>query len=231
MRGSEGSRRAEVVTGSWRSLTGGRTWRCQLADQVGGLACGGPASSRDPSASFDAKIGRLPAARCGHRQLALSGWRSLTGRATWRCQLAERLGGPVWRTSLAVSPVVRRVEPKLISTLRSENRQVSDGARWFPTVGALWLALFDWRRTLAVSVGGAGWRCCLWRCGFEPRLISEIRCEDRKVPGGESWSPAVGALWLALSDWRSNLAVSVGGATWRTGLADLVGGVARGGPV
>jgi hypothetical protein len=152
--------------------------------------------------------------------LALSGWRSLTGRATWRCQLAERLGGPVWRTSLAVSPVVRRVEPKLISTLRSENRQVSDGARWFPTVGALWLALFDWRRTLAVSVGGAGWRCCLWRCGFEPRLISEIRCEDRKVPGGESWSPAVGALWLALSGWRS----LTGGATWRCLLAEPLGG-------
>jgi hypothetical protein len=220
-----------VVTGSWRSLVGGANWRTCLAELVGVVTVGGARLSRNSSTRFDARIGRFPMGPGGYRQLALSGWRSLTGRATWRCQLAERLGGPVWRTSLAVSPVVRRVEPKLISTLRSENRQVSDGARWFPTVGALWLALFDWRRTLAVSVGGAGWRCCLWRCGFEPRLISEIRCEDRKVPGGESWSPAVGALWLALSDWRSNLAVSVGGATWRTGLADLVGGVARGGPV
>jgi hypothetical protein len=196
-----------LALSGWRSLTGGATWRCQLAERLGGrvwrshlaVSVGGPrwrtslavspvaelGWSRNPSAHFDARIGRFPAGRGGHRQLALSDW--------WR-NLAESVGGVSWRTRLA------------------------------DQVGGP-----GWRTRLAERVGGAGWRCCLWRCGFEPRLISEIRCEDRKVPSGESWSPAVGALWLALFDWQSNLAVSVGGATWRTCLADVVGGVACGG--
>jgi hypothetical protein len=75
-----------------------------------------------------------------------------------------------------------------------------------------------------VSVGGPRWRCRLWRCGIERRLIGTLRCVDWQVPDRGRWSPAVGALWLALPDWRRNLAVSVGGPRWRTSLADLVGG-------
>ena len=177
MRGSARSRWGELVSDSWRSLTGGGTWRCQLAvsvggvswrtnlaDLIGGVACGGMALSPDRSARFDARIGRLPIGGDGHWQLALSDWRR---------NLAEELGGVSWRT------------------------------------------------TMADLVGGVG----LWRYGCEPRLIGTLRCEDRQAPGGVSWSPAVGALWLALSDWRRNLAVSVGGPV----RADLVGGVACGG--
>jgi hypothetical protein len=160
---------------------GGATWRCQLADHVGG-----PAWRCHPWRSWGGAETHQHTSMRGSEgsrrgEVVTGSWRSLTGGATWRSQLAESVGGPGWRTRLAE------------------------------------------------RVGGAGWRCCLWRCGFEPRLISEIRCEDRKVPSGESWSPAVGALWLALFDWQSNLAVSVGGATWRTCLADVVGGVACGG--
>ena len=138
-----------LALSGWRSLTGGATWRCQLADHVGGVSCGGAASSRDPSTKFDAKIGRLPVAHCGHPQLALFGWRTLTGGAPWRCQLADLFGGPEWRS-------------------------------------------------------------CMWRSGFQPRLISELRCEGRQVAGSPLWSPAVGALWLA---------EQIGGLVWRNSLA------------
>jgi hypothetical protein len=212
--GRGGSR--QLALSGWRSLTGGGPWRCQLAERVGGVACGGAASSRDSSVRFDARIGRFPVGRVGHLRLALSGWRSLTGGATWRCLLAEPLGGPGWRTSLAVSPVAVRFEPRLMSVLRCDDRQVPGGESWSPAVGALWLALSDWRSNLAVSVGGATRRTCLaeplggvsWRTtladqlggvtrggvGVEPKPISTLRCEDRKVPGGARWSPAAGAL-------------------------------------
>ena len=167
------------------------------------------------------------------------------GGVSWRTNPADESGGPVWRTSLAdlvggVGLWRYGCEPRLIGTLRCEDRQVPEGVSWSLTVGALWLALSDWRRkpggvswrsNLAVSVGGATWRCqladlfggprwrCrLWRCGIEPRLISTLRCEDRQVPGGVSCSVTVRALWLALSDRRRNLAVSVGGPRWRTSL-------------
>ena len=74
---------------------------------------------------------------------------------------------------------------------------------------------------MADLVGGVG----LWRCGFGPRLIGTLRSDDRQVTDRVRRSPGVGALWLTLSDWRSNLAVSVGGPV----RADLVGGVACGG--
>ena len=142
-----------LALSDWRShlavSVGGVSWRCQLADHVGGVSCGGAASSRDPSTKFDAKIGRLPVAHCGHPQLALFGWRTLTGGAPWRCQLADLFGGPEWRS-------------------------------------------------------------CMWRSGFQPRLISELRCEGRQVAGSPLWSPAVGALWLA---------EQIGGLVWRNSLA------------
>jgi hypothetical protein len=79
-----------------------------------------------------------------------------------------------------------------------------------------------------VSVGGPVWQTCfadlmggvgLWRCGIEPRLIGTLRCDDQQATDRVRCSPAVGALWLALSDWLRNLAVSVGGSVWRTSLA------------
>jgi hypothetical protein len=155
--------------------------------------------------------------------------------------LAALVGGPRWRTSLAdlvgdVGLWRCGIEPRLIGTLRCEDRQVADRVRRSPAVGAFWLALFDWRRNLAVRLGGVSWRTCLadqlggplwrcrlWRCGIERRLIGTLRCEDRQGPGGVSWSVTVGALWLALSagggTWRCQLAEQLGGTTWRTSLA------------
>ena len=149
------------------------------------------------------------------------------------------VGGPVWRTNLAdlgaaVGLWRFGIEPGLIGTLRCEDRQVTDRVRRSPAVGALWLALSAWRSNLAVSVGGPVWQTCfadliggvgLWRCGIEPRLIGTLRCDDRQATDRVRCSPAVGTLWVALSAWRSNLAVSVGGPV----RADLVGGVACGG--
>ena len=73
----------------------------------------------------------------------------------------------------------------------------------------------SWRTCLADLFGGVG----LWRCGIEPRLIGTLRCDDQQATDRVRCSPAVGALWLALSDWLRNLAVSVGGSVWRTSLA------------
>jgi hypothetical protein len=94
---------------------------------------------------------------------------------------------------------------------------VADGGR--PEFGGPRLGGVRWRTCLADQLGGPVWRCRLWRCGIERRLIGTLRCEDRQVPVGVSWSLTVSALWLALSDWRGNLAVSVGGPPWRTSLA------------
>jgi hypothetical protein len=80
-----------------------------------------------------------------------------------------------------------------------------------------------WRTNLADLGGGVG----LWRFGIEPGLIGTLRCEDRQVTDRVRRSPAVGALWLALFDWRSNLAVSVDGVSWRCLSAVSVGGVCR----
>jgi len=148
-------------------------------------------------------------------------WSQTVG-ALW---LSEQLGGVSWRTCLAdlvggVSLWRRGIEPRLIGTLRCEDRQVPGGVSWSVTVGALWLALSDWRSNLAVSVGGPRWRSRLWRCGIEPGLIGTLRCGNRQGPVGVSWSLTVGALWLALSGWRRK----PGGVSWRNNLADLVGG-------
>jgi len=157
-------------------------------------------------------------------ELVSDSWRSLVG-ALW---LSEQLGGVSWRTCLAdlvggVSLWRCGFEPRLIGTLGCEDRQVTDRVRRSPGVGALCLAEqlggVSWRCQLAVSVGGPRWRSRLWRCGIEPRMIGTLRCEDRQVADRVRRSPAVGALWLALSDCRRNLAVSVGGPTWRTSLA------------
>ena len=86
------------------------------------------------------------------------------------------------------------------------------------------MALSDWRSNLAVLVGGPRWRCRLRRRGFEPRSISTLRCEDRQVTDRVRRSPAVGALWLALSGWRSLRAAELGGVSWLNNLADLIGG-------
>jgi hypothetical protein len=147
------------------------------------------------------------------------------GGVSWRTNLADLFGGPRWRCR----PWRPRLEPRRISDLRCDEHRVSDGVVWALAFGALRLALSDWRSHLAVSVGGVSWRCqlavsvggprwrCLrWRCGFEPRPINEIRCEDRQVAGSPVWTPAVGALWLAHPDWRRTLAVSVGRPVWRT---------------
>jgi hypothetical protein len=168
-----------------------------LADQLGGVTRGGVGLSRNPSAHFDARIGRFPAGRGGHRQLALSDWRT---------NLAVSVGGPEWRCCLWRCGF----EPRPISELRCEDRQVAGSPLWTPTIGALWLALCDFLSNLAVSVGGPGWRSCLWRSGFEPRPINQVRCEDRQVAGSPLWSPAVGALWLA---------EQIGGLVWRNSLA------------
>jgi hypothetical protein len=172
-----------LALSGWRSLTGGGPWRCQLAERVGGVACGGAASSRDSSVRFDARIGRFPVGRVGHLRLALSGWRSLTGGATWRCQLAERLGGrvwrshlavsvggPRWRTSLAVSPVAE------LGWSRNPSAHFDARIGRFPAGrgGHRQLALSDWWRNLAESVGGVSWRTRLadqvggagWRSGL-----------------------------------------------------------------
>jgi hypothetical protein len=177
-----------LALSDWRShlavSVGGVSWRTTLADQLGGVTRGGVGLSRNPSAHFDARIGRFPAGRGGHRQLALSDWRT---------NLAVSVGGPEWRCCLWRCGF----EPRPISELRCEDRQVAGSPLWTPTIGALWLTLCDFLSNLAVSVGGPGWRSCLWRSGFEPRPINQVRCEDRQVAGSPLWSPAVGALWLA----------------------------------
>ena len=82
-----------------------------------------------------------------------------------------------------------------------------------------------WRTCLADLGGGPRWRCRPWRPSLEPRLISDLLCDKRQISDGVVWALAFGVLRLALSDWRSHLAVSVGATT----LADQLGGVTRGG--
>jgi hypothetical protein len=153
---------------SWRTKladqTGGPVWRTSVADLVGGVARGGPVWSQDSSAISDAMSGRFPMGWCGHWHLAFSGWRSQVG--------ALRLALSDWRSHLAVS---------------------LGGASWRCQL-AVSVGGPRWRTTLADHVGGPAWRCHPWRSGVEPKPISTLRCEDRKVPGGPRWSPAAGAL-------------------------------------
>ena len=165
MRGSAGCRSGEVVTGSWRSLTGGGTWRCRLAVSVGGprwrcrlWRCG-------------IEPGLIGTLRCGNRQgpvgvswsltvgalwLALSGWRRKPGGVSWRNNLADLVGGPRWRWR----PVVVQ---ERAATDQHPSMRGSPGSRRGELVTDSWRSL----------VGGATWRCQLadlgggvgpWRC-------------------------------------------------------------------
>jgi hypothetical protein len=81
----------------------------------------------------------------------------------------------------------------------------------------------SWRCQLAVSVGGVSWRTNLAdliggvACGgtaLSPDRSARFDARIGRVPIGGG-----GHRQLALSDWRRNLAVSVGGVSWRTTLA------------
>ena len=148
-------------------------------------------------------------------------WRSLVGALC----LAEELGGVSWRTCLAdlVGGVGRwryGCEPRLISTLRCEDRQVTDRVRRSPGVGALWLTLSAWRSNLAVSVGGPVWRTCL---AVSPVAVRVRAATDRHTlmrgSSGSRWGELVTDSWRSLpggAAWRCQLADQPGGRIWRT---------------
>jgi len=163
MRRSAGSRWGELVTCGWRSLTGGATWRCQLAERLGGrvwrshlaVSVGGPAWRCHPWRSWGGAETHQHTSMRGSEgsrrgEVVTGSWRSLTGGATWRSQLADLFGGPGWRTRLAVSPVAVRVRA---ATDQHASVPGSAGPRWGEVVtgswrslvGALWLALSGWR--------------------------------------------------------------------------------------
>jgi len=194
---------------------------------------------------------QLRAWRCALAERAGGvGWRSglaeWAGGATWRSDLAERLGGPGWRTGLAdrVGGVSWRSE--LADQLggaswRSELAERVGGAGWRSGL-AEWAGGVGWRSGLAEWAGGVGWRSDLAvvpACDAEP--TSGFRCDCQEsvrdstatsclavCVGGASWRSGL-AEWAGGVGWRSGLAERVGGPTWRSELAEWAGGVGVGG--
>ena len=150
----------------------------------------------------------------GRGALVAGGWRSVLG-ALWRTDLAVSVGGVTWRTSLAVSPVVLPVrsgtdQPALMGGLAGSGRSALVAGGWRSVLGALW------RTDLAVSVGGVTWRTSLAvspvvlpvRSGTDqPALMGGLAGSGRSALVAGGWRSLVGALCLAVSDWRTDLAV------------------------
>jgi hypothetical protein len=131
--------------------------------------------------------------------------------------MTQRVGGPLRRSSPRVRTGTHQHTLMRWSVGFGRTAAVADGL--LPLFGGPRLGGVSWRTNLADLFGGPRWRCRPWRPRLEPRRISDLRCDEHRVSDGVVWALAFGALRLALSDWRSHLAVSVGGPRWRTSLA------------
>ena len=126
-----------------------------------------------------------------------------------------------WRTWLAVSPVAvlarhETDQPALMRGLAGSGRCALVAGGWRSLVGALCLAVSDWWTGLAVSVGGVTWRTSLAvspvvlpvRSGTnQPTLMGGSAGSGRSASVAGGWRSLAGALCLAVSEWRTDLAV------------------------
>ena len=181
-------------------------WRTSLAERLGG------ASWRSELAEWASRTGFIDGFRSGCREtrqrlcrpLAVGGLSlaERVGGATWRSGLAEWVGGVGWRSG--------RVE-RDSSTVSDPSAGTRQRLRRPLAVGGL---------SLADLIGGAGWRSGLAEWASRTGLIDGFRSECRNSAAA---SPAAG-LWRSQLGGLS-LAHLIGGATWRSDLAEWVGGV------
>ena len=139
------------------------------------------------------------------------GLADLFGGVIWRSGLADLFGGPPGSGAGSIRDQSTRLD-------------VITGRFQAGCVGRQQLALselapFDWRCQLAVSVGGPVWRCDLAVsvCGGSDLPQDSSASSHAKVAGSRASSESTAFGGVV---WRCRLAVSFGGVSWRTCLAD-----------